>query len=199
MHHHRLIALAAVVGAIAFGLAAAPPAEPDASPTAGPMLLAHVDLERVFNDINPKSQAEAQLEQMQQQFQKRKDELRGEAELLKQDLDLLVPGTEQHEKAERKYRDAAIAFSAYVEFSKAKLEKERAEARRTIFEHIVSSADSFAKAHGIAYIMSDDSGRKVEPGNEMQIVQQMAFRRLIYADHSFDVTDDLIEWINFGP
>ncbi len=194
MDHKRLFALAAVVGAIGFGLAAAPQADP----RPGPMLYAHADLERVFNEINPKSEAEVTLEQLRQEFQKRKDTLRGEAETLKQDLDLLVPGTEAHEKAERKYRDAAIAYSAFVEYSKAKLEKERAVARRSIFEHILRSAQAFAQANGIANILSDDSRRAVEEGTELQIVQQMAFRRLIYSDESFDVTDDLIEWINSG-
>lgn len=196
MRHHPSVIPAAVVGfaLLLLALAASPPGE--RSP--GPLLIAHVDLERVFNEINPKSQAEVELEQTRLRCDKRKEELRNEVELLKGDLELLVPGTEQYQKAERKLRDAAIAYSAWVEFAKAKIEHDRAEARKEIYEQIGRSSASFAQARGFGYLVSDDSSRKVEEGNELQIIQQMAFRRLLYAEHSFDVTDELIEWINSG-
>lgn len=195
-HHHRsvIIALAVLCLAVTFAV----PRDPPAQPAEGPMLVAHIDLERVFNEISAKSQAEVQLEEMRQQFEKKKDELRGQVEFLRDDLELMVPGTDTYEKAERKLREATIDYSAYVEFSKARLERERSTARKTIFQQILRSAESFAKVRGISYLLSDDSIRAVEEGTELQVVQQMAFRRMIFADSSFDVSGDLIEWINLG-
>ncbi len=161
-----------------------------------PAIIASVDLEKVFNDIGLRAEAEIELDQLKQRFQEEADALRKEAKRLEQDLDLLVPGTPQYQKAEKEYKQVALDFRALVEFNKAKLGARRAEARKGIFDQIVRAAGSFAGAHGIDYILADDSRVNLQEGSELQIVQQISLRRVVYADPAFDITDELIGWIN---
>ncbi|MCZ6493889.1 MAG: OmpH family outer membrane protein [Planctomycetota bacterium] len=161
-----------------------------------PAIIASVDLEKVFNDIGLRAEAEIELDQLKQRFQEEADALRKEATRLEQDLDLLVRGTPQYQKAEKEYKQVALDFRALVEFNKAKLGARRAEARKDIFDQIVRAAGSFAGAHGIDYILADDSRVNLQEGSELQIVQQISLRRVVYADPAFDITDELIGWIN---
>jgi len=161
-----------------------------------PAIIASVDLEKVFNDIGLRAEAEIVLDQLKQRFQEEADALRREATRLEQDLDLLVRGTPQYQKAEKEYKQVALDFRALVEFNKAKLGARRAEARKEIFDQIVRAAGSFAGAHGIDYILADDSRVNLQEGSELQIVQQISLRRVVYADPAFDITDELIGWIN---
>ncbi|MFB3138439.1 MAG: OmpH family outer membrane protein [Phycisphaerales bacterium] len=161
-----------------------------------PAIIASVDLEKVFNDIGLRAEAEIELDQLKQRFQEEADALRKEATRLEQDLDLLVRGTPQYQKAEKEYKQVALDFRALVEFNKAKLGARRAEARKEIFDQIVRAAGSFAGAHGIDYILADDSRVNLQEGSELQIVQQISLRRVVYADPAFDITDELIGWIN---
>ena len=48
----------------------------------------------------------------------------------------------------------------------------------------------------VDYILADDSGIDLMEGTDLQVVQQMSLRRLVYANPSYDVTEDLIAWIN---
>ncbi len=161
-----------------------------------PAIIASVDLEKVFNDIGLRAEAEIELDQLKQRFQEEADALRKEAKRLEQDLDLLVRGAPQYQKAEKEYKRVALDFRALVEFNKAKLGARRAEARKGIFDQIVTAAGSFAGAHGIDYILADDSRVNLQEGSELQIVQQISLRRVVYANPAFDITDELIGWIN---
>lgn len=161
-----------------------------------PAIIASVDLEKVFNDSGLRAEAEIELDQLKQRFQEEADALRKEATRLEQDLDLLVPGTPQYQKAEKEYKQVALDFRALVEFNKVKLGAKRAKARKDIFDQIIRAAGSFAGAHGIDYILADDSRVNLQEGSELQIVQQISLRRVVYADPAFDITDELIGWIN---
>ena len=183
-----LLLLAAAVVAPSYAMRSIAPSRP--------AIIASVDLEKVFNDIGLRAEAEIELDQLKQRFQEEADALRKEATRLEQDLDLLVRGTPQYQKAEKEYKQVALDFRALVEFNKAKLGARRAEARKDIFDQIVRAAGSFAGAHGIDYILADDSRVNLQEGSELQIVQQISLRRVVYADPAFDITDDLIGWIN---
>ncbi len=114
-----LLAVAALAPAYANWLAPPPPA-----------VIATVDLERLFNEINQRATAEIELEQRAQDYTDQAEALRSEAELLKQDLELLVAGTKQYDNAEKKWMQAALDYRAIIEFSKVKLDALRAEARK---------------------------------------------------------------------
>ena len=48
----------------------------------------------------------------------------------------------------------------------------------------------------IDFIVTNDSMLPLQDGNDIQIVQQLALRRVVYANPSFDITDELIGWMN---
>ncbi|MHC4217328.1 MAG: OmpH/Skp family outer membrane protein [Planctomycetota bacterium] len=165
-------------------------------PPAQPAIVAGVDLEKVFNEIDRRADAEANLERFSEQLEQKLEGLRLVAEQAKMDMDMLVPGTDKYAKAEDVWTQAVLDYSAYVEFRKAKLDAKRADARREIYQAIVDEAAKFAAANGVDYILADDSTIGLLQGTDLQIVQQMSLRRLVYSNPSYDVTDDLIAWIN---
>ena len=164
--------------------------------TLAPAVVATVDLERVFNECTWRTGAEMELDRRSQEFQKKAEQMREDAELLKQDLDLLLPGTDQYKKAERKYLQSAVEYRAFVEFSNAKLESLRATSRTEIFGKIQESAAAFARANNISFIITNDSVIDLQEGTDRQVIQQLLLRRVVYADPDFDITEDLITWIN---
>ncbi len=165
-------------------------------PPAAPAIIASVDLEKVFNEIDRRAEAETALEALAEQFQQEREGLRQVAEQKRMDMDLLAPGTDKYADAEDAWTQAVLDYRAAVEFSKAKLDAKRAEARAKIYMEIVAEAARYAEAKGIDFILADDSGIDLMEGTDLQVVQQMSLRRLVYAGQANDVTYDLITWIN---
>ncbi len=185
-----------IVGLIAAALLLGPAYATWLGPPADPAIIGSVDLEKVFNEIDRRAEAEATLEALAEQFKQQREELRQIAEQKRMDMDLLAPGTDKYADAEDAWTQAVLDYRAAVEFSKAKLDAKRAEARTRIYREIVAEAAKFAAANGIDFIMADDSGIDLMEGTDLQIVQQMSLRRLVYADPDYDITYDLITWIN---
>ena len=115
---------------------------------------------------------------------------------LEADIDLLVEGTPKYQDALKKYKGAAANLRAWIEFKGRKLDAKRAQRRTQVFDEIVLAATEFAEQNNIDFIITDDSNLELRPGNDGQVVQQMSLRRIVYANPEFDITDELIVWIN---
>lgn len=157
-----------------------------------------VDLERVFNDIDRRNQAEGDLEEKILPYQTRAEELKLEATRLRDDLEMLAPGTQKYEQAQKQLTQVALDYAAMVEFIQLKLDATRAAARRDLFTQIIDATASYAQANGIDFIITNDSTLPIQEGTDLQIVQQLAMRRVVYANDAYDVTGGLIDWMN-GP
>ncbi len=157
-----------------------------------------VDLERVFNDIDRRNQAEGELEATIQPYRTRAEEFKTEAKRLREDLDMLAPGTRKYEQAQKQLTQVVLDYRAMVEFIQLKLDSTRAAARRELFEQIIDATVGYAQANSIDFIVTNDSILPIQEGTDLQIVQQLALRRVVYANEAYDVTDGLIAWIN-GP
>jgi Skp family chaperone for outer membrane proteins len=161
-----------------------------------PPVVATVSLERVFNEIDALDKAQKEVEAAILPYQQSADELRLTAERLREDLDLFVPGTDRYLAAEAKWTQAVVNYQAMRAFIEAKGDALRAEARAKIYKSITDSARAFAENNGIDVVMTNDSSIPLQEGNDMQIIQQLALRRVVYANPGLDVTDQLIAWIN---
>ena len=161
-----------------------------------PPVIGTLDLERLFNDIDRRNQAEGDLEAILQPYRDQRDELRAEAKRLREDLDMLAPGTQKFEQAEKKRTHVVMDHSAMVEFIEIKRDAAFADARRELFEEIIEATAMYAQANGIDFIVTNDSILPIQNGTDNQIVQQLALRRVVYANDTYDVTDGLIAWMN---
>ncbi|MCH8210412.1 MAG: OmpH family outer membrane protein [Planctomycetes bacterium] len=161
-----------------------------------PAVIGFVDLQKVFNLSNKRAEAQAELEALGQQLDDREEVLRQEIKTLQADLKLLVPGTPKHDEAEKKLLAAVADLRAWIEFKAAKLDAKTAQRRTQVYDEIVLAATEFAEQHNIDFILTDDSIFELRPGSDVQVVQQMSLRRIVYANPQFDITDELIAWIN---
>lgn len=161
-----------------------------------PPVIGTIDLERVFNDIEARIRAEADLEAEIMVLQTRADEMREEARRLAEELEMFVAGTAKFQSAQKQLMQSALDYRAMTEFVKLKLDASRAEFRRGLFNQIIEEASKYAQANGIDFILTNDSQLPIQEGSDMQVVQQLALRRVVYAAGTYDITDGLIEWIN---
>ena len=161
-----------------------------------PAVIAFVDLQKVFNLSDKRAEAQAELEALGQKLDDQVETLRQEIKTLQADLELLVPGTPKHDEAEKTVVAAAADLLALIEFKAAKLDAKTAQSRTQVYDEIVLAAVEFAEQHDIDFILTDDSILELRPGTDVQVVQQMSLRRVVYANPEFDITDELIAWIN---
>lgn len=164
-----------------------------------PPVICHIDLQQVFNVSKWRADAKIEITNLTTAAENEIEAQRNTVEELRTDLDLFPPNSSQYKAKTAELIDALARLQALIGFHEAKHDVRRAALRREIYEKIVTAAKVFAQQNGIDYIITDDSKVQMEPVTEVQVVQQMALQRIVYADPAYDVTTDLISWINGKP
>lgn len=176
-----------LVGALA-ALAAISPSRP--------AVVASVDLERVFNTIDLQKQTETRLEAVRKDLEDRREKLRTGIEDLQAELDSFQPGSAAQQEVAVRVEEAIAEFRAVENFARLKLEAEQAKAMREIYLTIRTAAGELAAQRGWDYVMIDDTVPAIDPSDANRMLQQISSRRLLFANPSFDVTQELIDHLN---
>lgn len=181
-------ALALLVGGALLAFAAFAPQRP--------AVVASVDLERVFNSIDLQAKTEARLKAVAVDLDAQRKRLRDGIEELQAELESFQPGSTAQLEVATRIEEAIAEFRAFEGFARAKAEAEQAKAMRQIYMSIRDAAMELAKERGWDYVMVDDSIPTIEPTDSQRMLQQISSRRFLYANPSFDVTNDLIAKLN---
>ncbi|MFZ9691844.1 MAG: OmpH family outer membrane protein [Phycisphaerales bacterium] len=181
-------AMALLVGGSLLALAAFAPQRP--------AVVASVDLERVFNSIDLQAKTEARLQTVAADLDAQRKVLRDGIEELNAELETFQPGSAAQLEVATRIEEAISEFRAFEGFARAKAEAEQAKAMRQIYMKIRQAAADLAKERGWDYVMVDDSIPTIEPTDSQRMLQQISSRRFLFANPSFDITDDLIAKLN---
>jgi Skp family chaperone for outer membrane proteins len=181
-------AMALLVGGSLLALAAFAPQRP--------AVVASVDLERVFNSIDLQAKTEARLQTVAADLDAQRKVLRDGIEELNAELETFQPGSAAQLEVATRIEEAISEFRAFEGFARAKAEAEQAKAMRQIYMTIRQAAADLAKERGWDYVMVDDSIPTIEPTDSQRMLQQISSRRFLFANPSFDITDDLIAKLN---
>ncbi|MGA1043876.1 MAG: OmpH family outer membrane protein [Phycisphaerales bacterium] len=161
-----------------------------------PAVVASVDLERVFNSIDLQAKTETRLKAVAADLDAQRKTLRDGIEELNAELESFQPGSAAQLEVATRIEEAIAEFRAFEGFARAKAEAEQAKSMRQIYMTIREAAMELAKERGWDYVMVDDSIPTIEPTDSQRMLQQISSRRFLYANPSFDVTDDLIAKLN---
>ncbi len=161
-----------------------------------PAVVATVDLERVFNTIDLQARTEAKLKAISADLESRRNTMRNGIEELQEELESFQPGSPAQLEVAKRIEEAIAEFRAFEAFGRMKVEAEQAKAMREIYLQIRTAAAELSKERGWDYVMVDDSIPTIEPTDAARMLQQISSRRFLYANGSFDVTDEVVAKLN---
>jgi Skp family chaperone for outer membrane proteins len=169
------------------------------APPPSPAVIGVVDILKLIKGLTMNSDADAAREALAQSMADQSTAMIAQAKRLKDDVKLFLPGTPDFNQAEEKSKFAAIDAIAYSDFQKWKIEERKGEDLRTIYESVQKAIAKFAKANGFDVVLLDNVITSIEPGSTSNVLQQIAARRILYADTELDVTNALMKWMNENP
>jgi Skp family chaperone for outer membrane proteins len=161
-----------------------------------PAVVVCVDLEKVFNGLTAKTNADAHLRKLGEE---QIAESNKKAEAIKQmeaDLADLAAGSARYRELQDQALLEAQKYRAYVEFSRAKIDAERSRTIKRIYGDIKKAADEMATSNGYDLVLVNDSLAEIPPGTEEEMNRQISARRILFANPRIDLTDELIAYMN---
>jgi Skp family chaperone for outer membrane proteins len=162
------------------------------APTNG---IATIDLERVFNTINERTDRLKELQAYQAQ-------LKAELDKLKADSAAARAAAEAMQGPER---EAGIQKAAELEINagvrerlyETLLDRRTSELFRGLYMKIAQAAKSVSEKNGYAMVLASDEGVEIPQRISSQDIQRViSLRRFVYTNPQADITQQLIDQLN---
>jgi len=187
---HRGAAVLVVVAATALLIGAS------LRPAMPPAVIAAVDLERLFNSLEEQAAADLALQRMADEMNVDVERRRREIDELRDEQESFQAGSASYRDLGRKIELAALELRAMVEFNRQKIEARRADFIRGLYLRIRDAVKLISQRDGINAVFLDDTIPALDRGDPNMVLQQISARRMIYFDKTFDITDEVISYMN---
>lgn len=160
-------------------------------PAAAPACCAAtIDLNGVLEALEERKSREKELQAFIGELEKKVNDLGKLGQQAQDDLKVLPKGGKEWEKKRDELVELNFRFKFESEFSKAKAENRRKLMHLELFQKIKDAAAKYAKAQGVAIVISSDSEVDIpENAPENQVQAAIVSRRIIHADRSVDISD----------
>ncbi len=161
-----------------------------------PAVIGVVDLEKVYNNLDSRSELVTRIEAMQAKMAEDASSMQEELEMLSAELESLSPGS----GAMIEMNDKAISISgklrAFETYGALLIERERAADLRDSYDMIRTEAGTLSKMMDIDLVLLNDSIPMVDLADAAGTLQQISARRVLWANETLDITDELIARLN---
>lgn len=161
-----------------------------------PSVVATVNLETIFNNLDEKVAADDRLQQYADELQAQQDQTRDQIARMEEEIGGLAPGTTAYQEKFRELAKKSVEYQAQVELNRSRLDKQKGFTLREIYLNIKAEAHSMSQEFGIDIVMLDDSVVDLDIGSEADVSRQISARRTLYCNPQLDVTQDLIDRMN---
>ncbi|MDP7009377.1 MAG: OmpH family outer membrane protein [Phycisphaerales bacterium] len=161
-----------------------------------PTVMAFVDIQGVFNSLEERarlfSDAEAYAEELQEEIVTRRQKITD----IESEIELYKKGSEKRNELEYKQKLDSLSHNVFITCCEEKLKRFEARGIRDMYDHIRDAAKKLSQDNGWDVVFVNDAAVELPDGENTNIMGEIASRRVLYANTQFDVTDQLIEYMN---
>ncbi len=164
-------------------------------------VVAAVRIERLFEGLQQRAEAKVEIDRLQRQMTAERTRRQDELTQLQQTLeDAVATATQNQLKDQIALQQMKMQF--WFQEANVILEVEKALQLQDMYKNVKEAIEALAGAEGYdMVIVNDESGelpfdREAQISPQLQVLQQIANRKLLYLNPAIDITEDLIERMN---
>lgn len=161
-----------------------------------PAVVATVDIERVFAQIEERVAAEGTLDTVRQQARSETEAKARALRALEEELELHPTTSDKYQEILERLSLQAHDYRAFVEFSRRKIEFEEAQTLRRIYGSIKAAIRDEASSNGYDIVFVNDSLGEVPMADVAETSRQISARRMLYTNPALDITDAIVARMN---
>ena len=193
--------LSLIVVALALGVIAGYQALAQRGAAISPPIIATVRIEPLFDGLHQRAEAKTVISALEEKLiarQGERQEIINELEIELED----VVATNRREELTDKIALERMKLQFWFQQARMELEVEKALRLQELYKSVKEAIADLAEAEGYDIVMLNDASdelpfdRESRMPAQLQILQQIAGRKLLYLSPATDVTDDLIVRMN---
>ena len=174
-----------------------------------PATIATINLTKVMEGLEQRSESEVKLDQMRRDFEAERDrrqrriqtmetEMREKQQQVREER----AGMDELQRIEERIALESLNFQAWLRFQTDRIDVEKALLWQDLYRAVRRATGEMARSERYDLVIYDDTDEElfINPesrmSREMQVQQQMVSRMLIHASSSLDITTELVERMN---
>ncbi len=164
-------------------------------------VLAAVQIESLFNGLVQRAEAKAEIEALKDENTAERDARQAKITKMEEEVRGAADPDRQEELVDTIMLEK-LKLQFWFQEAEAELEVEKALRLQHLYLKISEAIGELASAQGYDLVILDDSAQEPEfdrdsriPG-QLQILQQIASRKVLYRNPAIDITNDLITRMN---
>jgi Skp family chaperone for outer membrane proteins len=162
----------------------------------GPLRIAVVDVQKVFQNLEEKGAVEADITQQTEELQKKEQQKKQEINSLRSDLEILSPESDAYQETKQELERKAIEFQAWKKFKKRQLEAEKSVRIESLYRNVVDACREISRDKGYDLILQKDKLPSLRGQNQQELTALILQRKVLHADKRLDVTDQVLQICN---
>ncbi|TVQ53360.1 MAG: hypothetical protein EA377_08100 [Phycisphaerales bacterium] len=174
-----------------------------------PAVVATIDITKVMEGLEQRSNAEIKLDQMRVEFNEEREkretrirELDRQLREKQQEVREQRAGMDDLQRIEERIALEEVNFQVWIQFQSDRIDVEKALLWQDLYRAIRRAVGEMAEGERYDMVIYDNTSEElfINPesrmSREMQVQQQIVSRQLIYSGRSLDVTNELVERMN---
>ncbi len=161
-----------------------------------PPRTAFVNLEKVINELEERSSMEADLQAFVSSRQEKINEIQANAKIAADEIEIMVPGNDAYRTKVEQLAMFKVQLDAEQNFAQQRIEVRQGEIMSHLFGKVQEAVTRIAEQEGYDVIFSNDFNIALQPGGNTGVMRQIAVRRLLYVNDSFDISDQVLQLMN---
>jgi len=178
-------------------LVAAPASAPASAPAAAATRVGTCDIVYVFNNFQRASDLKKEFEARGRDLQSEAEKRRKAIETLASELQGLKEGSKEFDQRLSEMQRLDIEFEAWKKLQDAQLKRDHYRLTREMYDQLLKAVDGVAKERGFDLVIFNEP-REIRSSSEEELLQQIAQRKVLYADGRIDITAAVLDRANAG-
>lgn len=163
---------------------------------AAPVSVAVVDLEGVFKNLAERTAIEADIKTKSSEIEKWEQEKTKELIQLRNDYDILDKDSQNARDLEKEIRRKVIALRVEKEDRVQTIQREAALNMENLYRKLLGATETVANAGGFQVVLTKESTPRLTGANQQQVLQVIQQRKLLYANPSLEITQQVLQKMN---
>ncbi len=186
------VAFGALLGYQSFGQRAVQPAAP---------VVASVQIDKLFEELEVRAAAKVEISRIERQIEEEKTRREEEIKGLDAELEETVAAARRRELDDQ-IKLKTLQLSYWLQEAVSVLEVEKALQLQNLYKSVRQAIGTVATAEGYDIVLVNDESndlpfdRESRVPAQLQILQQIASRKILYMNNAIDITDDVIVRMN---
>lgn len=160
-----------------------------------PTAVGVIDLATLYDSLREKQQIDAELQTVRTRLSAENDDRKKEIEQLKQDLDMLVPGTPPHGEALETYEETALDYQVWIQYEQRKLSREANIQIQKLQKGLDEAIGVVAEAQGVDIVLYKQQSLRLGANSQGQ-PQTANINVVAWSNNTVDISDAIAQHMN---